>query len=312
MKTFEQRLVDAVVAKRTDLGLSIRGLATQVGVSFSTLARIERGDGVPDVNSRIRLLGWLGPDAQGLDGEFENVAQVHFRAMKNVRSGTVQSLLKAASCLKNSSPTTALSHGETVEPTDTEPYPELSKEQLEGIAARFRKDLDLDDGVALDPLAIEVEGIEVARLTQTKCLDQRTAYRLGNEACSEWSAMSVPLDASMDNWVVLLNDKHTVERQRVTLLEEYWHILMGHKPTRIVRVAEAYGRTYDKAEEDDAFYLASASLLPRNAIKLAVEEGHDPTFLARHYGTSNELVAYRIKRLGLWREHVGKRVVLKG
>jgi len=33
---------------------------------------------------------------------------------------------------------------------------------------------------------------------------------------------------------------------------------------------------------------------------------------ARVFGTSSELVDYRIKRLGLWREHVGKQIKLSG
>jgi len=84
--------------------------------------------------------------------------------------------------------------------------------------------------------------------------------------------MSVPLDSDNEAWAVLLNDSHTMERQRVTVLEEYWHILLGHKLTKIARVAEAYGRTYDREEEHDAYYLASASLLPKSALIQAVTE----------------------------------------
>jgi hypothetical protein len=54
------------------------------------------------------------------------------------------------------------------------------------------------------------------------------ANRLREEAREEWSAMSVPLDAE-DSWAVLLNDCHARERQKVTLLEEFWHIFLGHK-----------------------------------------------------------------------------------
>jgi Zn-dependent peptidase ImmA (M78 family) len=75
-------------------------------------------------------------------------------------------------------------------------------------------------------------------------------------------------------------------------------------------VAEAYGRTYDKAEEHDAYYLASATLLPREAMTKAVIAKQSSEDIARAFGTSTELVEYRIKRLGLWRDHVGKKVAL--
>jgi Zn-dependent peptidase ImmA (M78 family) len=122
--------------------------------------------------------------------------------------------------------------------------------------------------------------------------------------------MSVPLDAGHEHWAVLLNDCHSLERQRVTLLEEVWHILLGHKLTKIAKVAESYGRTYDSAEEHDAYYLASATLLPRKAVIGAVSERRSSLEIANQFGTSPELVDYRIKRLGLWRDHLGKKVAL--
>jgi Zn-dependent peptidase ImmA (M78 family) len=94
------------------------------------------------------------------------------------------------------------------------------------------------------------------------------------------------------------------------VLEEYWHILLGHKLTKIARIAEAYGRTYDKAEEHDAYYLAAATLLPKAAIIEAVKAKQGSAEIAQRFGTSTELVDYRIKRLGLWRDHVGKKVAL--
>jgi Zn-dependent peptidase ImmA (M78 family) len=120
--------------------------------------------------------------------------------------------------------------------------------------------------------------------------------------------MSVPLDHL--TWIVLLNDGHTLERQRVTLLEEYFHILLGHKLTKIARVADGYGRTYDKMEEHDAYYLASAALLPRVAMLDAIGKKRSSQQIALEFGTSVELVDYRIKRLNLWREHTGRHIKL--
>lgn len=310
MGNFEERLIKAVIEKRNRLGLSIRALSAQVGISFSTLARLERGDGLPDNNSKIRLLEWLGDDAQELGLDFERAAFVHFRAMKNVQSGTVQALLKAADCLKNEFGNGDNDAAASASLIGGEPYPELSKDQLEEIAGSLRRDLEIGAEDPLDSLQVNVEGVRVVKLTDSRCFDARTMRKLRHEACNEWSAMSVPLDRIMTSWVVLLNDCHAVERQRVTLLEEYWHILMGHKLTKVARISEAYGRTYDQAEEHDAYYLASASLLPREAVQGAVSKGRSAADIAKRFGTSPELVEYRIKRLGLWREHVGKKVAL--
>ncbi|WP_324751203.1 XRE family transcriptional regulator [Sphingomonas sp. LY54] len=308
MKQFEARLVEAVKRKREAEGLSLRALSTVVGISFSTLARIERGEGLPDNNSKIRLLEWLGPAADEEGLSFENVALVHFRAGKNVRSGTVQALLRAAECLKRNA---APSHSEQAPAGAGENGAvSLSKEELERTAEKFREDLGLHDNQPLDSLLLEIEGVEIIPLRDSGCIDHATRVKLSKDACDEWSAMSVPLDQSHEQWSVLLNDCHSIERQRVTLLEEVWHILLGHKLTKISKVAEAYGRTYDSVEEHDAYYLASAALLPRKAVIEAVSERRSSIDIAHQYGTSPELVDYRIKRLGLWRDHVGKRVAL--
>lgn len=186
----------------------------------------------------------------------------------------------------------------------------LSKEDLERAAEGFREDLRLDDTQPLDSLRLNVEGVEIVGIRSTTGIDAATVHLLSSEASDEWSAMSVPLDPNHEHWVILLNDSHTIERQRVTVLEEIWHILLGHKLTRIAKVAEAFGRTYDSVEEHDAYYLASATLLPRSAMTAAVAERRPSTSIAQQFGTSRELVDYRMKRLGLWRNHVGKRVAL--
>jgi len=308
MKPFDKKLIEAVRRKREADGLSIRALSGIVGISFSSLARIERGEGLPDNNSKIRLLEWLGPAADEEGLSFENVALVHFRAGKNVRSGTVQSLLRAAECLK-----------QNATPSDADEPPvvanehlavSLSKEELERAAEKFREDLGLQDHQPLNSLLLEIEGIEIVHLRQSQCIDIMTINKLSVDACDEWSAMSVPLDQTHDHWAVLLNDCHSIERQRVTILEEVWHILLGHKLTKISKVAESYGRTYDTVEEHDAYYLASATLLPRKIVGQSVSERRTSQEIAKQFGTSSELVDYRIKRLGLWRDHVGKKIAL--
>lgn len=309
MAEFDKKLVAAVSEKRDRDGLSLRALSGIVGISFSTLARIERGDGLPDNNSKLRLLEWLGPDADGHDLGFEQVASVHFRAGKNASSKAVQSLLQAAVCLRKH-------YGTGTEPEHSSSITRhevvsMSKEELEQTADAFRNDLGLSTDDALDPFNLRVDSVVVEKLRESTCVDLRTRNLLAGQACSEWSAMSVPVNASQDSWIVFINDCHTPERQRVTLLEEYWHILCGHKLTKIAKIAGSYGRTYDSAEEHDAYFLASATLLPRDAIRRMVAEDNDATTIAGVFGTSVELVEYRIKRLGLWREHVGRKVRLE-
>lgn len=310
------QLVRALKQKREAKGLSLRALSKIIGISFSSLARIERGDGEPDNNSRIRLLEWLGEDGRDSGLSFENVAFAHFRASKNVSSKTIHCLLQAADILKRQYVKRFV--GLANSPTDDLPsFPSskaivLSKPEMEAVAESFRKDLGIDETEPLNSLEITIEGVDVFVPDQVPGLSEMCLSYLKNKGNDEWSAMSVPLDEDNDRWAILRNDQHTVERQRATFLEECWHILLGHKLTKVAKIADSYGRTYDSNEEHDAFYLASAALLPEKAIKKAVDEKQSAVKIADHYGTSPELVEYRIKRLGLWRQYRGREIRLTG
>src|SRR5438046_10681240 len=54
-----EELGDAVRRRRESLGLSLRDVADETGVSASTLSRIENGTGKPDADNIARLASWL-------------------------------------------------------------------------------------------------------------------------------------------------------------------------------------------------------------------------------------------------------------
>lgn len=54
--------VHHLTSTRHASGLSLRALGAQLGVSFSTLGRIERGEGQPDTHTLHCLWYWLYPE----------------------------------------------------------------------------------------------------------------------------------------------------------------------------------------------------------------------------------------------------------
>jgi transcriptional regulator with XRE-family HTH domain len=301
-----RKLVLALKARREAEGLSLRALSSKIGVSFSTLARIERGDGEPDNNSAIRILEWLGQDARDAGLALERVAYVHFRANKNVQSQTVHCLLDCAAIIKlmdNAQP-----NFET--PADDPISLTLTKDEMEERAEQFRADLGLKEGDTLDSLRVRVDGVSVYVPKDLEGLSTQCLSHIRGAGSDQWSAMSVPLDIATERWAILRNDQHTIERQRVTYLEECWHILLGHKLTKIAKISDAYGRTFDSTEEHDAFYLATASLLPKSALTECVRNSESAESIAKRFGVSPQLVEYRIKRLGLWSIHRNRAVQL--
>ncbi len=314
MSQNSKKLIAALKRKRETEGFSIRKLSATIGVSFSTLARIERGDGEPDNNTRIRIIEWLGKDADESGLQFDNVALVHFRARKNIDSKSIDCLLQIANILKSqhdyswsNSEKQASGNSDNFE---APPVIIRSKPEMEHMAQSFRKDLKLKDLDKLDPLKLSIEGVDTLGIRDVPELSSRCIKHLEEAGSNDWSAMSVPLDEYNDAWAIVLNKKHPIPRQNVTFLEECWHILLGHKLTKIAKIANAYGRTFEQNEEHDAYYLAAASLLPEKIVKEAVLSKHDINELAESYGCSPELVEYRIKRLGLWREYKGKNIKL--
>lgn len=314
MAVDKQVLIETLKSKRAAEGLSLRALSERIGVSFSSLARIERGEGQPDNNSTIRILEWLGDTGNEAGLKFDSAVLVHFRAAKNVRSKTVECLLRIAEIIRRNNEEDGHSDPDTRSQIDSNPDDQrplaLAKPEMEDMAREFREDLGLTDAEPLDALNVAVAGVAVFVPNEIKNLEKKCLRYLTGDGAAEWSAMSVPLDWQNENWAVLRNDAHTVERQRVTYLEECWHILLGHKLTRIAKIADSYGRTFESSEEHDAFYLASACLLPENSVREQVYGGQTAEEISRIFGTSRELVEYRIKRLGLWRAYKNKGISL--
>jgi len=313
MKLDIVKLVTALKSKREAEGLSLRKLSAHIGVSFSTLARIERGDGEPDNNSALRIIEWLGKDGEELGLTFDNVALVHFRAAKNVSSKTIECLLDAANMLKkthgSTQPNATVVSASSNSNLDIERQAvALSKTEMEQMATSLRTDLRIEPDQPMPALSLRINGVAVQTPQDLDGLSEKCLKQLLREGANEWSAMSVPLEEDNSVWTVLRNPEHTIERQRVTYLEECWHILLGHKLTKVARIAGAYGRTYENTEEHDAFYLASASLLPEDQVAELVTKSKTAEDIAAQFGTSPELVEYRIKRLGLWRIYKGLQV----
>ena len=100
-------LGDAIKRRREELKLSLRDVADLVGVSASTLSRIENGTGRPDADNIARLTQWLDMPVDrlfkqtGADIEpviyypheaTPEIVEAHLRADKNLDEQTAKAL----------------------------------------------------------------------------------------------------------------------------------------------------------------------------------------------------------------------------
>ena len=100
----------AIRRKREDVGLSLRDVADETGVSASTLSRIENGTGKPDADNIARLTAWLNmPMERVMSGRAEDsdesravvyfpqeatpdIVEAHLRADRNLTAETAKAL----------------------------------------------------------------------------------------------------------------------------------------------------------------------------------------------------------------------------
>ena len=101
----------AIRRKREEMGLSLRDVADETGVSASTLSRIENGTGKPDADNIARLTGWLdmpmervmgsrkteeGTDASAVvyfpHEATPDIVEAHLRADRNLTEETAKAL----------------------------------------------------------------------------------------------------------------------------------------------------------------------------------------------------------------------------
>jgi Zn-dependent peptidase ImmA (M78 family) len=84
-------------------------------------------------------------------------------------------------------------------------------------------------------------------------------------------------------------------------MHELAHIRLGHVATRvdvgpagILLVSE-----YSEEDESEADWLASALLLPRDALHYFRGRGQTSEQIARHYGVSQQLCEWRLRMTGI-------------
>lgn len=84
-------------------------------------------------------------------------------------------------------------------------------------------------------------------------------------------------------------------------MEEVAHIMLEHRPTKLI-VDPLTGlprRTYSRSKEQEAYGVAAGSLVPYNGLVRLCRSGKTTGEMARHFGVSERLVAFRISVTGL-------------
>jgi hypothetical protein len=161
-------------------------------------------------------------------------------------------------------------------------------------------------GAPLNPFALaKFANLIVVDFDQISGLSEEARNHLLGPAADAWSGgvCSRPLENGAK--LVILNPKHGRMRTNATLMEEICHVFLGHTPNRLSIVAEDHrgqmlARDYRKVDEEAAYGVGAAALVPFAALRRDVLKGKSSGEIARHFRVSRELVEYRLKVTHLW------------
>ena len=185
--------------------------------------------------------------------------------------------------------------------------PTEKRKQFELRALGLRDFAGIRGDQPLDPFALaRFAKLLVVDFDSIEGLSAESREHLLGAATDEWSggACSKPLP---NGWrIIILNPAHGLHRNRATLMEEVAHVFLGHRPSGLSDTRgesgqdKAAARDYNKEDEEAAYAIGAATLVPYAALRRLVRTGKSSTEIARNFLVSRQLVEYRIKVTHLW------------
>src|SRR6266851_6629624 len=121
------------------------------------------------------------------------------------------------------------------------------------------------------------------------------------EGKREWSGGVCPHPLPDGKLLCILNPTHSSRRNKITLMEEIVHAHRKHRPSTLVFEEDGLRfRDYDAKQEEEAYGVGAAALLPWQTFFRRVNAGRTIDDLAEDYDVTPHLVGYRIKITGLY------------
>lgn len=181
------------------------------------------------------------------------------------------------------------------------------KTQAEILALKHRTNLGLSARDRLDPKAFLASiGIIVWNPNDIPGVDPKHLHQLTVVDPDSWSGITIKEGGKT---AIILNSTHPNSRQANTLMHEWAHIELRHKPSRADRSAGGILllSDYPQELEDEADWLAGCILAPRDGLLFHCGSGLSADEVARHYGISTQLANWRIGKTGIRRQLSARR-----
>lgn len=162
------------------------------------------------------------------------------------------------------------------------------------VASEERAGLGLGAFQPLDPYALaDAHGIRVYTLNDL-CdwdLSAEAHAHFQGPSGSRWSAALIPLGTGR---VIIENDAHAPVRRRSNIAHELGHHLLEH-PFDTVILGEDHRRQFDKAQEEQAAFVAGELLVPDAAARRAAYSKWTNSQVAAAFGVSEQFAQMQMK-----------------
>jgi hypothetical protein len=179
------------------------------------------------------------------------------------------------------------------------------KSQAEKISFELRSEFGLSAFDPLDPEAFLASlGITIWTPAEIPGIDPHDVEQLTTRDPDAWSGATI---REGDDIVIVINPTHPATRRTNTLMHEWAHIRLHHKPNRVDRsdAGLLLLSEYPVEIEEEADWLAGAILLPRDGLIRYRGRGWSGDAISNHYGVSEKLTNWRLRMTGVERQLKG-------
>ena len=182
-------------------------------------------------------------------------------------------------------------------PSDFPPNPKQWRYERHAMALRSRLGLRPEERLAVREIYRRLSNVAILGHGDCGCA-QVYVEKFCGPLRETWSALALPVGEEV---VVLFNDSHSWERNRASLMEEYFHLVLGHSPTTIRLHSGGVNRSFASEVEVTAYHSGAAALVPYSGLRRAIDGRMGVAAIAEQYGVSRELVVLRAKVTRLYR-----------
>lgn len=140
-------------------------------------------------------------------------------------------------------------------------------------------------------------GVDLYTPKDVSALPNEILQNLLEEANKNWSAGT--MISHNGKPFIIYNPNHSEERKRATLMEELAHLYLNHKPSEFIHFNGIAFRTHKQTVETQAYWVGSASLIPRHVLEVSVEKNISREYVAEKFLVSIDLVKFRENVTGL-------------